>query len=220
MPGAIIPDDWDGSSYQCYKIIWPHSAQFEAILLGSVSKPAFLNYWDPDTGDEQEAADGVASAYNQTIPNFWTEDCEDVVLSTTGFRVRNSVIQTIPAVTWTKVIFDTFVWNHQPPTWNLAENAQDLTLPASAGIWQYNAGVVTTLPTRILLAIQLNNYYVIATSENSPNNRMFLNTAWDVSASWTWLNLWIYTEIAVDIQSIDDATPWFEGHLVRSVEVP
>ena len=218
MSGAIVPDDWDGSTYKCYKIRWPNSNLYSAILLGAISRPSFPSYWDPDTGDVDEAVEAIESSYDQTIPDFWIEDCEDTVLMTKGFRVQNNSVQSIPAVTWTKVIFNTFVWNKQPTTWNMSENAQDMTIPASAGIWQYNAGLVVSAATRILLSIRLNNYYVIAYSGNSAIQRLLLSTAWDVDATWTWLNLWVYTDIAVDILSVDDATPWFEGHLIKPVE--
>lgn len=218
MSGAIIPDDWDGSTYKCYRVEWPQSEQYEAILLGNISKPSYLDYWDPETGDAQDAANAIKGAYNQTLPDFWAEDCEDPVLSTKSFRVRNSVTQALPAATWTKVLFDEFVWNYEPFTWNLAENAQDLTIPASAGIWQYNANIVTDDDAQLSLALLLNNYYYIAVSRASSSNDAMINGAWDVDASWTWLNLWAYSSIATTIATLDDAYGWLEGHLIRPIE--
>lgn len=217
MSGAIIPDDWDGSTYKCWKVQWPDSLDYSAILLGNLSKPSFLDYWNADTGDAQEAADAIKSAYRATLPAFWTSDCEDPVLITKGFRVRATAEQTIPAATWTKVLFDEFVYNIEPPTWNLAENAQDLTIPASAGIWQYNAGVAFATTTIIMCALRLNNYYLISRERNNSANNIQTSTAWEVDASWTWLNLWVYSSVANTIVFNDDVYPWLTGHLVTSV---
>lgn len=219
MSGAIIPDDWDGSTYKCWKVKWPDSVDYSAILLGAISKPSYLDYWDADTGDAQEAADSIKTAYNTTLPNFWASDCEDPVLITKGFRVRATSGQSIPAATWTKVLFDEFVYNIKSPTWSLAENAQDLTQPASVGIWQYNAGVqVGATEPNIYLAIRLNNSHFIAVNGLSDIDRAQVNTAWKVDATWTWLNLWIYVTNAASITVDDDFTPWLTGHLVTSVE--
>lgn len=218
MAGALIPDDWDGVTYKCWKVKWPDSLDYSAILLGNVSKPSYLDYWDADTGDAQAASNAIKEAYNTTLPDFWAEDCEDPILATKSFRVRNTVSQSIPAATWTKVVFDEFVWNVQTPGWNLAENAQDLTLPASAGIWQYNAGVVVASPIRVLLAVRLNNYYPIQVAGPNVATNALASVSWNVSAAWTWCNLWIYTGVATTISVINDASPWFSGHLVKSIE--
>lgn len=78
MTGAIIPDDWDGVTYKCLRIQWPSSDLWEAILLGQVTIPTTAEYWDPDTGDAEDAASAVVTAYRQTIQNVFTEDCTDM----------------------------------------------------------------------------------------------------------------------------------------------
>lgn len=218
MSGAIIPDDWDGSTYKCWKVQWPDSVDYSAILLGSISKPSYLDYWDADSGDAQEAANAIKSAYNATLPDFWASDCEDPLLTTKGFRVRATSTQAVPAATWTKVLFDEFVYNIKPSTWNLAENAQDMTIPASAGIWQYNASVAFDITTRVFCVLRLNNYYPISFSRDDSANNIQTGSAWKVDATWTWLNLWVYSLVANTILVTDDTFPWLTGHLVTSVE--
>ncbi len=76
MAGAIIPDDWDGSTFECLRIEWPSSELWRAILLGNVSKASLPEYWDADTGNPDDAARAVADAYNLTIPVIYEEDCD------------------------------------------------------------------------------------------------------------------------------------------------
>lgn len=220
MTGAIVPDDWDGSTYKCYQVQWPHSEQYEAILLGNISKPSFLDYWDAGSGDAQEAANAVKTAYRNTVPDFWAEDCEEKVEATKSFRVRRDGIQSIPSGIWTKVLYDEYVWNLQAPGWNMPENAQDMTIPANAGIWQYNAGIRINKFTDIYLGVQLNNSHFICISQAAASNRCQLNVSWDVNATWTWLNVWVLVgTTGVETLNIPDFTNWFSGHLVKPVEV-
>jgi hypothetical protein len=85
MGGAIIPDDWDGSSFNCYRVNWPQSLQYEAILLGSVSDmwtkecdepvlvPAFKVYQtDPQalSASAWQVVEWDAYFYNPNSPQF------------------------------------------------------------------------------------------------------------------------------------------------------
>lgn len=56
MTGLIIPSDWDGVSYQTYKIIWPDSERWGELLRGSLSGFYMAEVWDANTGDADEAA--------------------------------------------------------------------------------------------------------------------------------------------------------------------
>jgi hypothetical protein len=220
MTGALIPDDWDGSTYKCWKVQWPDSEDYSAILLGSISKPSYLDYWDPETGDAQEAADAIKSAYNQTLPDFWAEDCDTMPdLTNRAFRVTNSVTQAIPATTWTKVIFSEFEYEMNSPGWNLAENAQNVTIPNLAGIWQYNAGIqATAVVDRIDIGVRLNNYYWWALASYADVARANISVDFPVSATWTWLNLWVWSPVAFTINSLTQS-PFLSGHMVKPIEV-
>lgn len=57
MAGAIVPDDWDGVSYTERRVVWPNSEKWLEILRGGLSQPAFLDFWDADTGDEESATE-------------------------------------------------------------------------------------------------------------------------------------------------------------------
>lgn len=79
MTGAVIPDDWDGVTFRCYRVRWPSSDLWTAILLGQMTVPATLNYWDQNTGIPQDAADATQEAYEQTIQDIWSIECSEEV---------------------------------------------------------------------------------------------------------------------------------------------
>jgi len=221
MSGAIVPNDWDGSTYKCYQVQWPQSEQYEAILLGNISKPSFLNYWDGSSGDAQAAANAIKTAYINTLPDFWAGDCEEMPeLTTKSFRVKTDTPQAIPSNTWTKVSFDEYEWNLNSPGWSMPGNAMDLTIPANAGIWQFNAEIWVDDLTELYLAVRLNNYWRIAQAKSQSTFNLDISTAWNVNATWTWLNIWIYSTVATSVRISEDFSPYLSGHLVRSIEAP
>lgn len=50
MGNANIPDDWT-NGYIDYVVKWPNSEQWEAILRGLLTSPAFDDFWDLFSGD-------------------------------------------------------------------------------------------------------------------------------------------------------------------------
>lgn len=110
MAGAVVPNDWDGSSFGCLKIVWPLSEQWNSILLGQMTEAAFDSYWDPSTGDVDQAVQAALSAYSQSLQaNNYLEAC-DTVSVFQAFDVELSVQQTIPAgAIPTRVDFDLII---------------------------------------------------------------------------------------------------------------
>lgn len=53
--GYIIPDDWDNDEWQCIKLYWPKSSQWEAILRGVLTAMARGRTWDRNTGIIRDA---------------------------------------------------------------------------------------------------------------------------------------------------------------------
>lgn len=47
---TIIPSDWDGESWACYRITWPNSPQWIAVLRGLIVAMAYGRTWDERTG--------------------------------------------------------------------------------------------------------------------------------------------------------------------------
>lgn len=219
MTGAIIPDDWDGETYKCWKVQWPDSADYSAILLGNISKPSFLDYWDPDTGDAQEAANAIKAAYNQTLPGFWAEDCNMLPsIDNRAFKVYNSVVQSVPATTWTQIEWDTFLLNRYAPGFNLAAESQDMTFTGIEGIWQYNAEIWLDTPADLNLELRLNGYRVIAAGQAKNKTQVRVSTSFYVDPTWTSLSLWIYTTVAGDTIPVLDYSPTWTGFLARPVD--
>lgn len=50
-----IPNDWDGTSWDCWMIEWPSSTLWTAILCGFVTQPTRGRFWDASTGSVVEA---------------------------------------------------------------------------------------------------------------------------------------------------------------------
>ena len=117
---AIIPDDWDGLTYECKRVIWPSSKKWAAILLGQLTEPSVIEYWDASTGDEEEAFYAVQKAYRQTIPDIYNEECGDLppLIPRVAFKAVLSNEQTIPSTTWTQVKFDTLEYSLNSPGFN------------------------------------------------------------------------------------------------------
>lgn len=55
MPGAVIPNDWDGESWKCWSVEWPDSVMWFALLEGFISTPRMGRYWNGETGTITEA---------------------------------------------------------------------------------------------------------------------------------------------------------------------
>lgn len=79
MPGAIVPDDWDGITFDCLQIQWPSSEKWRAILLGQMSEPSFEHYWDDGFGDPSEAASAAGAAYRQTVEDELSVCAKNIV---------------------------------------------------------------------------------------------------------------------------------------------
>lgn len=212
MGQAIIPDDWDGSTYDCYRVNWPQSLQYEAILLGQLSEPAFLSFWDPDTGDEQEAADAINKAYNVTAADMWTKECDEPVL-VPAFKVYQTSPQALPALSWHVVEWDAYEYNVNSPQFQLAQNVHGLTNDDWLGIWHYDLILCVTAGAALAIraADFLTNDVLVRTYESD----RFIQLSWD----WEWvetgmpMGIHVYAYSAANTFSQIYLTQW-TGHYV------
>lgn len=176
MTGAVIPDDWDGSTYKCYRVEWPYSEQYAAILLGSVSKPSYENYWDPETGDQDQAAEAIEAAYNLTVPDFWSTECDEPML-VPAFKVKQTSPQALGASAWQVVEWDAFEYQVNSPDFQLATNVHQLTDSELFGIWHYDVLLgVTASPTMSLRAANFVTGDEIARTHDEDR---FIAFSWD-----------------------------------------
>lgn len=77
MTGYIIPDDWDGVTYQEYCLKWPASDDWAALLRGALAGFYFPYVWDESTGDATAAAaTGSAIVDLNTVGEQFPEVCE------------------------------------------------------------------------------------------------------------------------------------------------
>lgn len=162
MPGAIVPSDWDGSTYDCLQIKWPSSEQWKAFLLGQMTELVSTNYWDATVSSEAEieaAVLAVETAYRETIENFPLE-CES--MQTTRAFAAVPVSQVVQPNAWKPLEF-------VDPEYIIGNPGFEYSLgggghrpynggPDAAGLWTYKAVIWVTQPTpiRIHLASGLN----------------------------------------------------------------
>lgn len=69
MTGNIIPDDWDGVTFDCAIVNWPSSPLWKAIFNGLMTSPSRGRFWDGDTGsvtDAQEIGEEIIALNYQT----------------------------------------------------------------------------------------------------------------------------------------------------------
>lgn len=212
MTGAIIPDDWDGETFKCFRVNWPQSEQYEAILLGSLSKPAYVDYWDPSTGDEDEAATAIQTAYRSTYPGLWTEECDEPVL-VPAFKVKQTSPQALSASAWQVVEWDAFEYEVNDPQFQLAQNVHSLEDSQWFGIWHYDVVfAVTASASLIVRAIDFATNEEISRTYDVDR---FISFSWD----WLWddtsvgIGLHAYPSLACDTFSQIYLTQ-FSGHYV------
>lgn len=138
MPGAQIPDDWDGSTYECTPIIWPASVLWRAILLGQITECAKNTYWNADTGNPEDAADNAWLAYLQTIPNWFTP-CQEVAQVVSCFRARRTQQQPIIGQAWTTIEWQGTQYSVDNPGFNLGSYSHNPTQAGvdKLGLWTY-----------------------------------------------------------------------------------
>lgn len=151
MPGLPIPDDWDGNTYKCYKIHWPKSEQFEAILLGQLSEPQVPAYWTPGSGDPQDVETALLHAEGLTLPTFYTEDCDQVISEPIPtFKAVMASNQVLPDGSWHKCVLDgTPTWNVNGTGWQQGfQEHQPSTVGKNNGLWVYKFAMQLSGPPK------------------------------------------------------------------------
>lgn len=144
MAGAPIPDDWDGSTYDCYRVRWPSSEKWAAILLGQISEAAKETYYDENTGNPAIAAAAADDGFLQTLPDFWTIGCDDVPTAIPYFRVGQPNLSTIPSNVWTNLDFLGYQTTRNNPEWDFTANGHRPIADENMGLWYYHLQVRCT----------------------------------------------------------------------------
>lgn len=217
MPGAIIPDDWDETTYTCQKVIWPASVLWRAILFGQMTEPERESFWDPDSGDVDDAIAAVNAAETQTAPDFWTEDCDVIPgIPVPAFSVHKTAALVLPATTWTTVPFEVYTYEHNNPNFSLASNHHAVVAPDLRGVWHYDVTLKLTSISQIYVRLQ---------KLPGPTTIVFMGSSSglvNVSLDYVWalplhtLHLEVYSVIASGL----DIQPYYciwNGHFVGPV---
>jgi hypothetical protein len=145
MPGAIIPTDWDGVSFNCQKVVWPSSVGWRAILLGQITEPERETFWDPESGDVGDATDAVKDAESLTAPEFWTKDCDMIsghpVSAFLAYLTSDFVV---PTGSYWKVPWDTLLWDFNGPGFSLFDSGHSPLTEQKPGWWHYEVQLFVT----------------------------------------------------------------------------
>lgn len=70
-----IPDDWDGTTWDCWMIEWPSSTLWTAILCGFVTQPTRGRFWDASTGSVAGAQAIGKQIENRNETEDWCMTC-------------------------------------------------------------------------------------------------------------------------------------------------
>jgi microcystin-dependent protein len=66
MGMANIPDDWLGE-YKDYIVRWPTSEQWDAVLRGQLTAPAFTDFWDRYSGDPSSSVSAMDETFDTNL---------------------------------------------------------------------------------------------------------------------------------------------------------
>lgn len=221
MPGAIIPDDWDGVTFECNKIKWPSSNKWKAILLGQTSEPSTEAYWDGESGDASDAAVAVQDAYRQTYPDFYVENCDDLpnlpVVAFKGVLVASVIT---PVQDWITLPWDGLLWDANDPGFSFPNDGHQPIGEGHLGLWHYDftAQVAVDPGVWFMRAVILETSVVIA---NTQATGLFGTISFDYewSGDDDTLVTQVWTNVAGEVESTNSNTN-YSGHYVGpTVEV-
>lgn len=216
MPGGQVPDDWDGETYECLQLQWPSSEKWRALLLGQVSEPGSVGFWDPNSGDPEEAAFAVSTAYEQTVAQDQLE-CEEPVevetLPPSWFRAEMNASQATPANQWVKLVFDKLAGfgNNFGYVTGLQQHIPDSF--GTAGIWHYSLSVSLTGPGSFWVRLRIGGGPAVARTRIMAEETGLLSATVDVTAPSQIMQAEIFTIGPQNIQNATQYTFW-TGHFL------
>lgn len=220
MSGARIPDDWDGSTYDCYRIQWPSSDDWRALLLGQVTEPSQEWFWDDATGDVDEAVSAVLTAEDLTALEFPEVPCGDSMIVPV-FKVYLESNQVLSVGSWNLITDWAVAYNLNGAGFNLANSGHRGFYSEGQfikGVWQYHMQVkFTTVPEAYLGAWM--------SSPNSHPCREHGKTARDLGMSFQhtyqsqeqWLKMRVLPVTEGTLVSGVNNT-YFSGYFVGAIE--
>lgn len=171
MAGAVIPDDWDGSTFKCNRIQWPSSEQWEAILLGQMTEAARETYWDPETGDPGPAAKAAKDGYLATIDesDIWLKECDEF-MNVPAFRVHKNASQVIPSSVWTVITWEAYWHDSNNPGFILAQEAHSPNSVDLMGLWNYEVNIALDTSAQMFVrTITSTGSVTVATGAAAPD---------------------------------------------------
>lgn len=218
MAGAIIPDDWDGVTFQCTKIEWPASLLWQAILLGQMTEAAREDYWDAESGNPQDAAVAVADAYSLTIPAIYEAECNEVHpgIPVPAFKVHKTSALGLASAVWTFVPWEIFTYEYNDPDFVLPISQHLITEPDLFGLWHYD----------FTLKLTTINYIYVRARETPPTaSIVFLGSSSGMAHLsfdyvWTGAGKGLFLEVYSDGVSALDIQPQYcqwNAHFVGPV---
>lgn len=152
MTQLNIPDDWDGTTWECYFLTFPKSVQWDAILRGLISIPTRGRFWEAQSGSIL-AAQAVG---REIVKRNQEMDCNDLI--TVLQEIRDNIDQV-------KVVQEQNVSITTQMSSNIAVSAQ---AQASAYAWS-QAFAQSTVGVKIINNVSLEMRPLEPTVLDPPN---------------------------------------------------
>lgn len=127
MPVYPIPNDWNGTDWECFIIEWPFSEQWVGILRGFVTTPLRGRFWDGKTGSIIDAQD-IGREIEERNP---VTTCDAMVVELQRIA---AAIENIDANSDTQVTIQTNIVNEVTAVADAIAVAGALSLAASQSI--------------------------------------------------------------------------------------
>ena len=215
MPGLAVPDDWDGETYKCYKIYWPKSEQYEAVLLGQLSEPQRASYWTPGSGNPEEVEAALLDGENLTLPTLYSEDCQEGVLTVPlTFSVYLLGNQVLPINNdWTAIDFGQFSYHLGATGYDVADARHKPTeAGVPAGIWHYDLHVRLDGAGKVELRIRTaDDANLLRTIERDQHVTFSFEHLWTGEV----LGLWVECRSSVGLNVLDGPSrTWWSGRYI------
>lgn len=215
MTGALIPDDWDGSTFECLRIHWPASEKWRAVLLGQTTEATRPSFWDSETGSVEDTIEAVQDAANLTAPLFYTEGCDEMPILVPSFKAVKTGTQAIAAGTWTKIVWGALSYDFNDPEYVLVDNEHLPESEANMGLWHHDVGIQFELEDHILLRVLSQQLFAVVNRVHVVNN-IQLNLGFNVNAvdgldNAIHLEAW---SLAANTIIVGSAESWWSGFKV------
>ncbi len=218
MAGAIIPDDWDGVSFNCQRVWWPSSVQWRAILAGQITEPGNTYFWDEDTGEEEDAAQAVLDAEDLTSPDFWTGECDMIPgHPVVAFLAYPSSLLILTLGSYVPIRCNVLKYGYNNPGYDISDWSHKPLPEGHEGIWHYDVQAhILPQDKRYSLRARIPSRSLTIARHDSKHSLLQLSFDYDWNEGGDKLVIEAWTNTSATVQSGRYST-FFSGHYLGEV---